>query len=49
MPKLSVVIPIYNAQTYLREALDSVVGQTFEDQEIICVNDGSKDDFPEGC
>lgn len=44
MPKLSVVIPIYNAQTYLREALDSVVGQTFEDLEIICVNDGSKDD-----
>lgn len=43
MPELSVVIPIYNAETYLREALDSVVAQTFKDLEIICVNDGSKD------
>ena len=43
MPKISVVIPVYNAEKYLREALDSVINQTFTDIEIICVNDGSKD------
>jgi glycosyltransferase involved in cell wall biosynthesis len=43
MPKVSVVIPIYNAEPYLRECLDSVVTQTMSDIEIICVNDGSTD------
>lgn len=43
MVKISVVIPIYNAETYLQEALDSVLNQTLENIEIICVNDGSKD------
>lgn len=43
-PKVSVLIPIYNASQYLRQALDSVAGQTFSDLEIICINDGSTDD-----
>ena len=43
MPKVSVVIPIYNAEKYLRQCLDSIVGQTLKDIEIICVDDGSKD------
>lgn len=43
MVKISVIIPTYNAETYLREALDSVINQSLEDIEIICVNDGSKD------
>lgn len=42
-PKVSVVMPIYNAEPFLRQALDSVVGQTLKDIEIVCVNDGSKD------
>ena len=42
-PKVSVVLPIYNAEPYLRECLDSVVNQTLKDIEIICVNDGSTD------
>lgn len=42
-PAVSVVMPIYNAEPYLREALDSVVNQTLKNIEIVCVNDGSKD------
>ncbi|MCF2570136.1 glycosyltransferase [Mediterraneibacter glycyrrhizinilyticus] len=41
--KISVVIPVYNVEKYLAECLDSVIGQSFRDIEIICVNDGSKD------
>ncbi len=43
MPQVSIVIPIYNVEQYLRECLDSVVNQTLKDIEIICVNDGSTD------
>ncbi len=43
MPKVSVIIPVYNVEAYLRRCLDSVVGQTLRDMEIICVDDGSTD------
>lgn len=43
MPKVSVIIPVYNVEEYLRQALDSVVNQTLEDLEIICVDDCSTD------
>lgn len=43
MPKISVIIPIYNVEKYLRECLDSVVNQTLSDIEIICINDDSPD------
>lgn len=43
MVEISVVIPIYNVEDYLEECLDSIVNQTFKNLEIICVNDGSKD------
>jgi len=40
---ISVIIPVYNVEKYLRQCLDSVVNQTLQDIEIICVNDGSTD------
>ena len=43
MPKVSVILPIYNVEKYLRKCLDSVINQTFKDIEIICVNDCSLD------
>ena len=43
MPVISVIMPVYNGEKYLRECLDSVVNQTLRDLEIICVNDGSTD------
>ena len=43
MPKISVIIPVYNVEKYLCKCLDSVLNQTFSDIEIICVNDASTD------
>lgn len=42
-PKVSVIIPVYNVEQYLRQTLDSVIHQTLKDIEIICVDDGSED------
>ena len=40
---VSVVIPVYNGERFLRESLESVFAQTYQDYEIVCVDDGSKD------
>ena len=42
--KLSVIMPIYNVEAYLRQSLGSVLNQTMKDFELICINDGSTDD-----
>ena len=43
MPKISVIIPVYNVEKTMRQTLDSVINQTFKDIQIICVNDCSTD------
>lgn len=43
MPKLSVIVPVYNTEKYLRECVDSILAQTFTDFELILVDDGSTD------
>ena len=40
---LSIIIPVYNVEKYLKQCLDSIVGQLTDDVEVICVNDGSQD------
>ena len=43
MPKVSIIIPVYNVEEYLEKCLNSVINQTLTDIEIICINDGSTD------
>jgi glycosyltransferase involved in cell wall biosynthesis len=43
MVEISVILPVYNSEDYLRECLDSLIGQSFKDIEILCINDGSED------
>jgi len=45
-PKVTIILPVYNVEEYLRECLDSVVNQTMQEIQIICVNDGSTDASP---
>ena len=42
-PFISIVMPVYNAQRYLPDCLDSILAQTFTDYELICIDDGSTD------
>ncbi|NWQ39168.1 glycosyltransferase [Bacillus sp. EB106-08-02-XG196] len=49
VPKISVIIPVYNVENYLHRCVDSVLNQTFQDFEIILINDGSKDSSGEIC
>ncbi|NDV93714.1 glycosyltransferase [Dysgonomonas sp. 521] len=44
MPKVSILMPVYNAGQYLSQALDSIISQRFRDWELILINDGSTDD-----
>ena len=48
-PKVSIIVPIYNVEKYLRQCLDSIVNQTLKDIEIILVDDGSTDSCPSIC
>lgn len=49
MPKISIIVPIYNVEIYLAKCLDSILRQTLQDIEIILVDDGSPDRCPQIC
>jgi glycosyltransferase involved in cell wall biosynthesis len=46
-PRISIVMPVYNGESYLAAAIDSVLAQDFRDFELICLNDGSHDATPD--
>ncbi len=48
-PLISIIVPIYNTEKYLKECIDSIIAQTYENLEIILVDDGSPDNCPEIC
>ena len=49
MPEISVIVPVYNVEPYIRRCVDSILSQTFTDFELILVDDGSPDKCPIIC
>lgn len=49
MPKISIVVPIYNAEKYLERCIQSILVQTYSDFEVLLINDGSKDNSIKIC
>lgn len=47
--RFSIIVPVYNAEAYLRECVESLINQTYPDFEILLINDGSKDSSPQIC
>ena len=48
-PRVSIIIPVYNGTNYMRDAIDSALNQTYENCEVIVVNDGSNDEGATRC
>ena len=48
-PLISVIVPVYNVAPYLARCVDSLLGQTYRDLEVVLVNDGSKDNTAKIC
>lgn len=49
MPKISIIVPVYNAEAYIRKCIDSLLSQSFPDFEILLINDGSPDNSGKIC
>ena len=49
MPKISIIVPVYNVEKYLRKCIDSILNQTFKDFELILIDDGSTDESGKIC
>ena len=49
MPEVSIIVPVYKVEPYLRRCVDSILAQTFTDFELILVDDGSPDNCPAIC
>lgn len=48
-PLISVIVPVYNMEVFLKRCLDSIINQSYKNLEIICVDDGSSDNSPKIC
>ena len=48
-PSVSIIVPVYKVEAYLRRCLDSILSQDFSDYEVILLNDGSPDNSPVIC
>ena len=48
-PLISVIVPVYNAEDYLRYCVDSILQQSYTNLEVILVDDGAKDSSPDIC
>ena len=48
-PKISIIIPIYNSEKFLKKCISSVINQTYSNLEILLINDGSKDNSLKIC
>ena len=46
-PEVTIVIPVYNSEKYIGRCIDSILNQTFQDFELLIINDGSKDNSQE--
>ena len=46
---VSIIVPVYNAQHFLKKCVDSILAQTYRGLEILLVDDGSQDDSPQMC
>ncbi|MCD8074122.1 MAG: glycosyltransferase [Lachnospiraceae bacterium] len=49
MPKISFIVPVYGVEKYIHQCVNSILGQTYEDFELILVDDGSPDNCPQIC
>lgn len=49
MPKISIIVPVYNAEAYIRKCIDSLLSQTFSDFEVLLIDDGSPDNSGKIC
>ena len=49
MPTISVIVPVYKVEPYIRKCVDSILGQTFSDIQVILVDDGSPDQCGKIC
>ena len=49
LPRISIIVPVYNAESSIADCIDSIINQSFDDWELLLINDGSSDNSGEIC